>query len=62
MTANLLEDALSRMDSVTRERFLAHLDGNSSANWLSDWLSRFGSPISATTLKSYRAARRKESR
>jgi hypothetical protein len=50
------------MDSVMRERFLAHLDGRSSANWLSDWLNRFGCPISATTLKSYRAQRRKENR
>lgn len=58
--SDLLIEALAKMDEETRTAFLAHLDGGSSANWLSDWLERFGSPISPTTLKACRKQRRKE--
>lgn len=48
------------MDEDTRSAFLAHLEGGTSANYLSDWLKRFGHPTSATTIKTYRASLRKE--
>lgn len=54
----VLADALAKMDDQTREAFLEHLDGGTSANWLSDWLTRFGAPVSPTTLKGARAQRR----
>lgn len=52
--------ALHAMDEDTRSAFLAHLEGGTSANYLSDWLKRFGHPTSATTIKTYRASLRKE--
>ena len=37
-----------------REAFLSHLHEGTSASWLSDWLTRAGHPVGATTLKDFR--------
>lgn len=50
-----LKQALSAMTPERREAFLPHLLGGTSANWLSDWLRRAGTPVSATSLKEYRS-------
>jgi hypothetical protein len=49
-----VETALASVGGRAREAFLAHLRGGTSAVWLSDWLSRAGHPVSATTIKDYR--------
>lgn len=46
-----LTAALNAMDPEKQEAFLAHLKGGTSAEFLSDWLKRNGTPVSATTLK-----------
>ena len=50
----VLSEALSRHDGERRAAFLNHLNGGTSADFLSDWLKRAGTPVSATTIKSYR--------
>lgn len=49
-----LDVALASVGQEAREAFLDHLQGGTSANWLSDWLSRAGHPVGATTIKDYR--------
>lgn len=46
--------ALSKYTQEYRNLILAHLRGGTSCNYLSDWLSRAGTPVGATTLKKYR--------
>ena len=50
----VLVDALSRHDAERRAAFINHLLGGTSAEYLSDWLSRAGTPVGATTVKRYR--------
>lgn len=50
----VLRNALSAIGKQASERFLEHLKGGTSANYLADWLKRAGHPVSATTLKAYR--------
>lgn len=50
----VLQSALIAIGSQAASRFLEHLKGGTSANYLSDWLRRAGCPVSATTLKQYR--------
>lgn len=52
----VLSDALRALPRDAAERFIQHLHGGTSANYLSDWLGRTGNPVSATTLKQYRRA------
>lgn len=49
-----LKAALEAVGTEAREGFLTHLEGGTSANYLSDWLTRAGHPIGATTIKDYR--------
>ena len=49
-----LEAALNSMDAGKRGLFLIHLKGGTSADYLADWLSRNGTPVSATTIRGYR--------
>lgn len=49
-----VQKALSSYTDEYRTLILAHLRGGTSCNWLSDWLHRSGTPVSATTLKKYR--------
>ena len=46
--------ALEEVGGEAREAILTHLRGGTSAAWLSDWLTRAGHPVSATTIKDYR--------
>lgn len=50
----VLREALESLPEQGRSAFLEHLRGGTSANYLSDWLKRWGKPVSATTLKTYR--------
>jgi hypothetical protein len=49
-----LRTAVDAMSESTRRAFLAHLIGATSAEYLADWLTRAGTPISASTLRTYR--------
>lgn len=40
------------------DRFLEHVEGGTSADYLSDWLTRAGTPVSATTIKQFRRTTR----
>lgn len=51
-----LAKALAHIGTEAAEVFLEHLRARTSANYLSDWLSRAGVPVSATTLKEARRA------
>lgn len=55
-----LNAALVRMPFRTRNAFLQHLEGGTSADLLADWLRRYGTPVSATTIRTYRRARKAE--
>ena len=50
----VLESALAEQSTERREALVAHLLGGTSADWLSDWMARAGSPVGATTIKRYR--------
>lgn len=50
----VLAEALSQHDAERRQAFIAHLLGGTSADYLSGWLKRAGTPVGATTIKSYR--------
>ena len=49
-----VETALQDLGPEASAAFMTHLRGGTSANWLSDWLTRAGHPVGATTLKDYR--------
>lgn len=49
-----LREALNAIGEPGATRFLEHLKGRTSANYLSDWLRRAGHPVSATVLKDFR--------
>lgn len=50
----VIAKALAHIGNEATGVFMQHLRGGTSANYLSDWLSRAGAPVSATTLKEYR--------
>lgn len=52
----VLSDALSALPPEVSGRFIEHLRDGTSADYLADWLNRAGHPVSATTLKRYRAS------
>ncbi|GGN40038.1 hypothetical protein FHR83_007134 [Actinoplanes campanulatus] len=49
-----LQEAWDAMSGDTRAAFLPHLLGDTSAEYLSDWLERSGTPVSASTIRTYR--------
>lgn len=49
-----LTAAVDTMDDRTREVFLTHLLGDTSAEYLAGWLTRNGTPVSASTIRTYR--------
>ena len=57
-----LTDAVNAMTEVTRAAFLPHLLGETSAEYLADWLTRHGTPVSASTIRTYRRALRQAAR
>jgi hypothetical protein len=50
------------MDEPTRAAFRAHLLADTSAEYLADWLRRSGTPVSASTIRTYRRALRPQGR
>ena len=50
----VLSEALSKLHPERREALVEHLLGGTSADYLSDWLGRAGTPVGPTTLKKYR--------
>lgn len=50
----VLADALGKHDAERRQAFTNHLLGGTSAEYLSNWLTRAGTPVGATTIKTYR--------
>ena len=49
--------AIDTMPPAMRARFLEHLDGGTSADYLAGVLKRYGQPVSATTIRTYRRAK-----
>lgn len=50
----VLQAALARHDAERRKAFIDHLTGGTSADYLAGWLARAGTPVGATTIKTYR--------
>jgi hypothetical protein len=46
--------AVDTMDDRTREVFLTHLFSDTSAEYLASWHTRSGTPVSASTIRTYR--------
>ena len=53
-----LRDAFDAMTTETRAAFLPHLLGETSAEYLAGWLARHGTPVSASTIRTYRRSLR----
>lgn len=49
-----LSSVWNQLTAEERAALHAHLLGGTSAEWLSSTLSRFGFPVSATTIRTYR--------
>ena len=54
-----LHTAVDAMTETTRAAFLHHLLGDTSAEYLADWLARSGTPVSASTIRTYRRSLRR---
>ena len=50
--------AWAAMDTAKRAAFRPHLLGTTSAEYLSGWLARAGTPVSASTIRTYRRSLR----
>lgn len=50
----VLADALDSLSPERRLAWMAHFEGGTSADQLSDWLKRAGCPVGPTTIKTYR--------
>lgn len=57
-----LGEAVMALSPEEQVAFVAHLDGGTSAEWLSSWLRRRGTPVSATTIRTHRRALKTEGR
>lgn len=51
-----LQEAYGALAPDARSAVLPHLIGDTSADYLSGWFSRYGAPVGATTIKAYRRA------
>lgn len=56
-----LAEAVEGLGEDRRQAILPHLYGGTSADWISDWLTRAGHPVSATTIKRWRRNLERES-
>ena len=57
-----LRDAFDAMTTQKQAVFLPHLLGETSAEYLAGWLARHGTPVSASTIRTYRRALRQAAR
>jgi hypothetical protein len=55
-----IRDAWNGMDEPKRVAFRPHLLGSTSAEYLADWLTRNGTPVSASTIRTYRRRLRRD--
>ena len=53
-----LRDAFDAMTTEKQAAFLPHLLGDTSAEYLAGWLTRHGTPVSASTIRTYRRSLR----
>lgn len=53
-----LRAAWDAMTDTTRAAFRLHLFGETSAEYLAGWLRRYGTPVSASTIRTYRRSLR----
>jgi hypothetical protein len=67
MSANLpgapgrrLRAAWDAMTDPVRVAFAAHLLGDTSAEYLAGWLTRAGTPVSASSIRTYRRSLRQD--
>lgn len=49
-----LDKAIAAIPEPHRTRFIEHLEGGTSADWLARWLKAFGHPVGATTIRKHR--------
>jgi len=56
-----LAAAWTAMDAAKQAAFRPHLLGTTSAEYLAGWLTRAGTPVSTTTIRTYRRSLRAES-
>lgn len=54
-----LQQAIEKMPAACVAPFTNHLLGGTSADWLSDWLDSAGTPVSASSIRTYRRALQK---
>jgi hypothetical protein len=54
-----LQSAWNAMNEPTRAVFRVHLLGDTSAEYLADWLGRSGTAVSASTIRTYRRSMRR---
>jgi hypothetical protein len=52
----VLDAALRSHSEERRAALVQHILGGTSADWLSDWFKRAGTPVGATTIKTYRSS------
>lgn len=57
-----LRAAYDAMTEMIRAAFRPHLLGDTSADYLADWLTRHGTPVSASTIRTYRRTVRQAGR
>lgn len=60
MKHNRVQQIIDSLPLAEADLLIEHIFGDTSANWLSETLTAHGHPVSATTLKDYRAMRRAE--
>lgn len=56
----VLKAAVARLDEGERGALMGHLQGNTSADWIADLLTRHASPVSASTIRQWRAGNRRD--
>lgn len=49
-----LREAWAQLPEDAQSALYSHIRGGTSADYLSSWLTRYGTPVGATTIKTYR--------
>lgn len=55
-----IETILRQLPQEGRDALQEHIDGETSAEWLARTITDHGYPVSATTIKAYRASRKEQ--